>query len=338
MPDPPAIEAHDLTKRFAKGNVLALDGLSFETPPGTVLGVLGPNGAGKTTAVRILCTVLVPDNGRAAILGLDVVRDAVAVRRVIGLAGQNAAVDENLSGRQNLQMVGRLSHMARGQAKKRAEELLEQFGLTNAASRSLKTYSGGMRRRLDLAAALVAQPPILFFDEPTTGLDPQTRRDMWTWTERLVAEGTTVLLTTQYLEEADRLADQVIVVDHGKVIAQGTPGSLKADLGSTVLLVTLENSENAPRAAALLGPLGTRAPIVEDTLVEMSVENGPKAGSEALRVLDADGITVLGLVLREPSLDEVFLKLTGHRAEPGSPAAGTHTSAEAVGPGVRSAT
>ena len=321
MSDPPAIEAHDLTKTFAKGNVRALDGLSFETPPGTILGVLGPNGAGKTTALRILCTVLTPNSGRAAILGLDVVRDAVAVRRTIGLAGQNAAVDENLSGRQNLQMVGRLSHMARGQAKRRAEELLEQFGLADAATRSLKTYSGGMRRRLDLAAALVAQPPVLFFDEPTTGLDPQTRQDMWTWTERLVKDGTTVLLTTQYLEEADRLADQVIVVDHGKVIAEGTPDSLKADLGTTVLLVTLEDPANAQRAAALLAPLGNRPPIVEDTQVEISVENGPKAGSEALRALDAEGIGVHGLVLREPSLDEVFLKLTGHRAESGPTAA-----------------
>jgi len=300
---------------FAKGNVRALDGLSFQTPPGTILGVLGPNGAGKTTAVRILSTVITPDTGRASILGFDVVHQAAAVRRIIGLAGQNAAVDENLSGRQNLQMIGRLSHMSRSRAKQRAEELLERFGLTGAATRSLKTYSGGMRRRLDLAAALVAEPPVLFFDEPTTGLDPQTRQDMWTWTERLVADGTTVLLTTQYLEEADRLADQVIVVDHGRLIAQGTPATLKADLGTTVLLVTLEDHEHAQRAAALLAPIGNRAPIVEDARVEMNVENGPKAGSEAMRALDARGIDVLGLVLREPSLDDVFLQLTGHRAE-----------------------
>jgi ABC-2 type transport system ATP-binding protein len=310
-----AIEAHDLTKVFGKGQVRALDGLSFETPRGTVLGVLGPNGAGKTTAVRILSTVLTPDSGRATILGLDVVRDAASVRRVIGLAGQNAAVDENLSGRQNLVMIGRLSHLARGSAKKRSEELLEQFGLTEAATRSIKTYSGGMRRRLDLAAALVATPPILFFDEPTTGLDPQTRQDMWTWTERLVADGATVLLTTQYLEEADRLADQVIVVDHGRVIAEGTPESLKADLGTTVLIITCEDFPSAQRAAALLAPLGSRAPVVENARVEMNVDNGPKAGSEAMRALDAEGIDVLGLVLREPSLDDVFLRLTGHRAE-----------------------
>src|ERR1039457_5160763 len=213
MSAPLAIEAHDLTKAFAKGRVRALDGLSFETPPGTVLGVLGPNGAGKTTAVRILSTTLVPDRGRATILGLDVVRDAAAVRRTIGLAGQNAAVDENLSGRQNLHMIGRLSHMARSKARQRAEELLEQFGLTDAATRSLKTYSGGMRRRLALAGALAAQPPVLFFDEPTTGLDPQTRQDMWTWTERLGREGTTGLFPPQDREEAEQRAGHGVVVD-----------------------------------------------------------------------------------------------------------------------------
>ncbi len=311
----PAIEVHDLTKVFARGPVRALDGLSFETPPGTVLGLLGPNGAGKTTAVRILATVLRPDSGRAAILGLDVVRHPAEVRRTIGLAGQYAAVDENLSGRQNLVMIGRLSHLPRSVTKRRADELLEQFGLTEAASRSLKTYSGGMRRRLDLAAALLADPPVLFFDEPTTGLDPQTRQDMWVWTERLVAGGTTVLLTTQYLEEADRLADTVVVVDHGRVIAQGTPASLKAEVGTTVLLVSLEDGESARRAAGVLAPFGTQRPTVENHSVAMNVENGAKAGSEAMRALDAEGIVVSGLVLREPSLDDVFLQLTGHRPE-----------------------
>jgi ABC-2 type transport system ATP-binding protein len=310
-----AIEVRDLTKVFGKGSVRALDGLSFDAAPATVLGVLGPNGAGKTTAVRILSTVLTPDSGTATILGLDVVRDAAAVRRTIGLAGQNAAVDENLSGRQNLLMIGRLCHMSWRAAGQRGEELLEQFGLTDAADRSLKTYSGGMRRRLDLAAALVARPPVLFFDEPTTGLDPQTRQDMWLWTEELVREGTTVLLTTQYLEEADRLADKVIVVDHGRVIAEGTPESLKADLGTTVLLVTLEDPQSAKRSAELLAPFGSHEPSVEGSRVEMDVDNGPKAGSEALRALDAEGIAVLGLVLREPSLDDVFLRLTGHRTE-----------------------
>ncbi len=315
MPERPAIEVHDLVKVFARGRVRALDGLSFEAGTGTILGVLGPNGAGKTTAVRILSTVIRPDSGRAAILGIDVGGDPAAVRRIIGLAGQNAAVDENLSGRQNLQMIGRLSHMGRGPARRRADELLEQFELTHAATRPLKTYSGGMRRRLDLAAALVAQPPVLFFDEPTTGLDPHTRQDMWTWTERLARAGTTVLLTTQYLEEADRLADRVIVVDHGRVIAEGTPAALKAELGATVLLVTLEDHERARDAAALLETVGSRPPTVEDHVVELNVDNGPRAGSEAMRALDAAGIAVLGLELRQPSLDDVFLRLTGRKAE-----------------------
>ncbi len=317
MAGEPAIAVHELTKVFARGRVRALDGLSFEAQQGTVLGVLGPNGAGKTTAVRILSTVLRPDGGRASILGLDVVARAAQVRRSIGLAGQYAAVDENLSGRQNLVMIGRLSHLSRRAARRRADELLEQFDLTAAAGRSLKTYSGGMRRRLDLAAALVAEPPVLFFDEPTTGLDPKTRQDMWTWTERLVAGGTTVLLTTQYLEEADRLADTVVVVDHGRVIAQGTPASLKADIGTTVLLVTLANADDAARAAAVVAPLGTHPPTVQGERVEMNVADGARAGSQAMRALDAAGLLVTGLVLREPSLDDVFLQLTGHRAETG---------------------
>jgi ABC-2 type transport system ATP-binding protein len=315
MADDPAIAVYDLTKAFAGGRVRALNGVSFETAPGTILGILGPNGAGKTTAVRILSTVLLPDGGRASILGVDVVRHAAAVRRTIGLAGQYAAVDENLSGRQNLVMIGRLSHMSRRSARRRADELLAQFELTEAASRSLKTYSGGMRRRLDLAAALVAEPPVLFFDEPTTGLDPKTRQDMWTWTERLVAGGTTVLLTTQYLEEADRLCDRVIVIDHGQVLAEGTPASLKADLGSTVLLMTFESPAVASDAASVVAPVGTRPPTVEGDRVELNVENGARAGSEAMRALAAADIDVQGLVLREPSLDDVFLQLTGHRAE-----------------------
>ncbi|MGH9044110.1 MAG: ATP-binding cassette domain-containing protein [Acidimicrobiales bacterium] len=310
-----AIEAHGLVKRFAKGQVQALDGLSFGASPGTVLGVLGPNGAGKTTAVRILSTVLRPDEGTARILGHDVVHEAATVRRCIGLAGQNAAVDENLSGSQNLLMIGRLNHMGWRSASRRAAELLDVFSLTEAAARSIRTYSGGMRRRLDLAAALVADPPVLFFDEPTTGLDPQTRQDMWAWTEQLVREGTTVLLTTQYLEEADRLADKVIVVDHGRLIEQGTPQELKSGLGTTVLIITLEDGQTAKSAAGALAALGTRAPVVEGAQIELNVEDGPKAGSEAMRTLDAMGAQILGLVLREPSLDDVFLALTGHHAE-----------------------
>jgi ABC-2 type transport system ATP-binding protein len=315
MAEEPAIAVEDLAKTFPKGRVRALDGVSFETPPGTVLGLLGPNGAGKTTAVRILSTVLLPDRGRASILGLDVVRQAGAVRNTIGLAGQYAAVDERLSGRQNLVMIGRLSHMSRAAARRRADELLEQFDLTEAATRSLRTYSGGMRRRLDLAAALVAEPPVLFFDEPTTGLDPKTRQDMWTWTERLVKGGTTVLLTTQYLEEADRLCDTVIVIDHGRVLAEGTPASLKAGLGTTVLIITFEDEAAASKAASVVAPVGNRPPTVEGERVELNVEHGARAGSEAIRALDLVGIEIQGLVLREPSLDDVFLHLTGHRAE-----------------------
>ena len=312
----PAVEAHDLVKVFPRGNVRALDGVSLEVEAGTVLGLLGPNGAGKTTAVRILSTILEPDSGSAAILGHDVAKAPDVVRRIIGLAGQYATVDENLTGRENVRMVGRLCHLSRKVATQRADELLEDFGLADAANRVLKTYSGGMRRRLDLAAALVASPPILFLDEPTTGLDPQSRQDLWGVIERLVAEGTTVLLTTQYLEEADRLARDIVVVDHGRVIAEGTPAQLKADLGtSAVVSVTLGSAEAVTPAVALLAPLSDKAPAVDDNIVELTVENGPAVGAEVLRTLDAAKIPVAGLVLREPSLDDVFLSLTGHRTE-----------------------
>src|SRR5580698_2775365 len=217
MTDLLAVEAHDLVKTFKKGNVRAVDGISLNIERGTVLGLLGPNGAGKTTVVRILSTILAPDSGRAFVMGHDVVREAGAIRHLIGLTGQYATVDENLTGRENLRMVGQLSHIGRREAALRSDALLQQFGLTDAANRPLKPYSGGMRRRIDLAAALVARPPILFLDEPTTGLDPQSRQDMWTVTEELVRAGTTVLLTTQYLEEADRLCDRIVVIDHGQV-------------------------------------------------------------------------------------------------------------------------
>src|SRR6202453_1993884 len=230
-----AVEAHDLVKVFPRGNVRALDGVSLHVEQGTVLGLLGPNGAGKTTAVRILSTILSPDSGRASILGHDVVKEADTVRQIIGLAGQYAAVDENLTGRENIRMVGRLSHMSWKASGVRATELLEDFGLSDAGDRVLKTYAGGMRRRLDLAAALVARPPVLFWDEPTTGLDPQSRQDLWGVIEGLVAGGVTVLLTTQYLEEADRLAKQLVVLDHGKIIAEGTAAELKAQMGTTIL-------------------------------------------------------------------------------------------------------
>jgi daunorubicin resistance ABC transporter ATP-binding subunit len=310
-----AVDAHDLVKVFPRGNVRALDGVSLEVEAGTVLGLLGPNGAGKTTAVRILSTIISPDSGHATILGHDVVKDADTVRRIIGLAGQNAAVDDNLTGRENIRMVGRLSHMSWKAVATRADELLETFGLTDSGNRVLKTYSGGMRRRLDLAAALVAQPPILFLDEPTTGLDPQSRQDLWRVIEGLVAAGTTVLLTTQYLEEADRLARDIVVIDHGRVIAQGTPAQLKADLGTSVVSVTLADAATAERAAVLLAPWSGQPPLVEGATVDLTVDDGPKVAVEVLRSLDSADLALTGLALREPSLDDVFLTLTGHKAE-----------------------
>jgi ABC-2 type transport system ATP-binding protein len=310
-----AVEAHDLVKVFPRGNVRALDNVSLHVEEATVLGLLGPNGAGKTTAVRILSTILTPDSGHAAILGHDVVKEAETVRRIIGLAGQYAAVDENLTGRENILMVGRLSHLSWRASRARAVELLESFGLTDAGDRVLKTYSGGMRRRLDLAAALVARPPVLFLDEPTTGLDPQSRQDLWAVIENLVAGGTTVLLTTQYLEEADRLARNIIVVDHGRVIAEGTPAELKSNLGTSVVSITLGDAETARKAASLVAPLSDKVPLVDHNIVELTVENGPKVGADVLRTLDAAQITIAGLALREPSLDDVFLSLTGHKSE-----------------------
>jgi daunorubicin resistance ABC transporter ATP-binding subunit len=310
-----AVEAHDLVKVFPRGNVRALDGVSLHVEEGTILGLLGPNGAGKTTAVRILSTILGPDSGHATILGHDVVKEAETVRQIIGLAGQYAAVDENLTGSENIRMVSRLSHMSRSDSRARAVELLEAFGLTDAGDRVLKTYSGGMRRRLDLAAALVARPPVLFLDEPTTGLDPQSRQDLWGVIENLVAGGTTVLLTTQYLEEADRLARNIIVVDHGRVIAEGTPAALKANLGTSVVSISLSDNETAQKAATLVASLSDKAPIVDHNFVELTVTDGPKVGAEVLRTLDAAQVPIAGLALREPSLDDVFLNLTGHKSE-----------------------
>ncbi len=311
-----AIEAKGLVKTFTKGKtVRALDGFDLEVERGKVMGLLGPNGSGKTTAVRILSTILGPDAGTAKIMGLDVVKQANAVRRTIGLAGQYATVDENLTGRENIFMVGRLTHMDKPDAHRRADELLERFKLTEAGNRPVKTYSGGMRRRLDLAASLVAHPPVLFLDEPTTGLDPQSRNDLWEVIESLVEGGTTVLLTTQYLEEADRLAEDIVVIDKGKVIAKGTPAELKADLGTSVIELTFDTSELAGRAAAQLAGITPKAPKHEGTSIELTVENGPKVAAEALRSLDGAGIELAGLALREPSLDDVFLELTGHKTE-----------------------
>jgi ABC-2 type transport system ATP-binding protein len=309
-----AIQLEDLHKTFGH-TVRALDGVSFGVEQGTIFGLLGPNGAGKTTAVRILTTVLQPDSGVARVLGHDVAAEPDVVRRLIGLAGQFAAVDENLTGAENLWMVGRLNHMSKAPLKERSSSLLEQFGLTDAANRPTKTYSGGMRRRLDVAASLVAHPRVLFLDEPTTGLDPASRADVWTMIEGLVAEGTTVLLTTQYLEEADRLAEHLVVINHGRVIAAGTPATLKANMGVTVLDLGLVDERTALRAAEALKAVNEKAPVVYGRTVEVNVNDGPRIVTEALRILEAEGIAPTTLALREPSLDDVFLSLTGHRAE-----------------------
>lgn len=313
-----AIEVVDLVKRF-KGGVTALDGVSFSVEQGSVFGLLGPNGAGKTTVVRILTTILKSDSGRATVLGCDVAKAPELVRTLFGLAGQYAAVDENLTGRENLRMIGRLNHLRRSDSSTRATQLLEQFQLTDAADRTLKTYSGGMRRRLDLSAALLTRPKVLFLDEPTTGLDPQSRVGLWEVIETLVEEGTTVLMTTQYLEEADRLAKRIAVVDHGKVISQGTPSELKADLGTTVLEIGLPDIETARLTAAALDRLTDKRPHLNGTSVELPLDGGPRVAMEALRTLDQVGIVPSRFALREPSLDDVFLALTGHGTnEPGA--------------------
>jgi len=312
MPDEPAIEVVGVTKRF--GDVVALDGVDLSVAPGTVYGLLGPNGAGKTTTVRILTTIIRPDTGSARVLGLDVVRDPVRVRSNIGLAGQYAAVDEELTGRENLRLVGRLTHRPKSETEKHSAELLELFDLAQAADRPVKTYSGGMRRRVDLAASLVHRPPVLFLDEPTTGLDPRSRNDLWDLMRDLVSEGTTLLLTTQYLEEADQLGDRIAVIDQGRVIAEGTSSELKSQLGSTVLEVSFADGRAARQARALLDSVAPDGEV-DGHRVSLNVADGPRAAMDALRELDAANITVAGLALREPSLDDVFLSLTGHRAE-----------------------
>ncbi len=309
-----AIRVEHLTKTF-KGDIRALADVSFAVEPGTVFGLLGPNGSGKTTIVRILTTIIQPDSGSAHLLGFDVRRYPEHVRTLFGLAGQYAAVDENLTGRENLMMAGRLSHLGRDASATRTAELLEQFQLTDAKDRTLKTYSGGMRRRLDVAAALVARPQVLFLDEPTTGLDPQSRNALWEVIEDLVGGGTTVLLTTQYLEEADRLAHQIAVIDTGHVIAEGTPRELKSAMGATVLEIGVNDHETAGRAAALLAPLSGHAPHLVANTVELTVDNGARVAIDALRILDEAKIVLSAFAVREPSLDDVFLALTGRQAE-----------------------
>jgi ABC-2 type transport system ATP-binding protein len=312
----PAILVEGLVKSF--GEVHALRGVDLSVPRGTVLGVLGPNGAGKTTAVRILTTLLRPDGGRALVEGHDVVRQAAAVRRSIGLAGQSAAIQLELTGRENLEIIGRLYHLSWPRARSRAIELLEQFDLTDAADRAAKNFSGGMQRRLDLAASLVGQPKVLFLDEPTTGLDPRSRLAMWDTIRSLAAGGTTLLLTTQYLDEADELADQIVVIDHGVVIAAGTAEELKGRVGGDIVEFTVPDRARVGDAAAAIAPIGEGEPHADAETGVVSIGVGGQ-GSDALievvRGLDREGIQTHGLALRRPSLDDVFLALTGHAAE-----------------------
>jgi ABC-2 type transport system ATP-binding protein len=309
-----AIEVHDLRKSY--GDVQALCGIDLAVPAGTVLGLLGPNGAGKTTAVRILTTLLPPDGGTARVAGLDVVRDAGRLRAQIGLAGQYAAVDENLTGRENLEMVGRLYHLGRRPSLERADELLERFELSDAARRLVRTYSGGMRRRLDLAAALVARPPVLFLDEPTTGLDPRSRLQLWETIEDRVAQGTTVLLTTQYLDEADRLADSIAVIDHGRVIAEGTSDELKDRVGGERLEVTLEDQSQADTAIAALSSIASEdRPTCAGDLLSLPMRRDRGGIAEAVRRLDSAGVGIADIAVHRPTLDDVFIALTGHAAE-----------------------
>jgi ABC-2 type transport system ATP-binding protein len=309
-----SVIAEHLVKTYRNGEVKALDDLSLDVEEGTVLGVLGPNGAGKTTTVRILATLLKPDSGIANVAGIDVIKHPDKVRELIGLSGQYAAVDETLTGWDNLVMFGRLYHLGKAASVKRAEELLERFSLTDSARRPIKTYSGGMRRRLDLAASLIVQPKVLFLDEPTTGLDPRGRQEMWGVIQELVKGGVTLLLTTQYLEEADQLADEIAVIDHGKVIARGTSDALKKQVGGERLEITVENADIA-KTQEIVSRISTSAIHTDIRTISAPVTTGSIALMEALRALDEAKIHPLDIGLKRPSLDDVFLSLTGHVAE-----------------------
>ncbi|MGB3829513.1 MAG: ATP-binding cassette domain-containing protein [Ornithinimicrobium sp.] len=315
----PIIEAQGLTKTYSSrsGTVHALSGLDLSVPEGTVKGLLGPNGAGKTTTVKVLNTLIRPDSGTATVDGIDVLSDPRAVRRIIGASGQYAAVDENLTGLENLEMVGRLYHLGSKRARERARELIEMFGLTEAGARPVKGFSGGMRRRIDLAGALVNNPRILFLDEPTTGLDPRSRIGLWETINDLVKGGTTVLLTTQYLEEADYLADHISVIDSGRVIASGTSDELKAQIGGHRVVISLVREEDSETARQVLAKHGTAEPTVSDDKrqLDVTVKGGPVALQAVLASLDGQGVDLHDAGMRRPTLDDVFLTLTGHRAE-----------------------
>jgi ABC-2 type transport system ATP-binding protein len=328
-----AILVEGLAKRF--GDVVALDGIDFQVPAATVFGLLGPNGAGKTTAIRILTTILRPDGGRAEVLGLDVVGQADEVRYRIGLAGQYAAVDPNLTGRENLRLTGRLAQLPAADAQARADELLGRFGLTEAADRPARTYSGGMRRRLDVAAALVQRPQVVFLDEPTTGLDIHSRNALWEMIRELVADGTTVLLTTQYLEEADRLAHRIAVVDDGRVIANDTPAALKAQLGSTVIELGMDEAARALQAGDLLAERLQARTERDGATVRLTSDDGSRLLIDVLRLLDDHQLAPATLAVREPSMDDVFLALTGRHAEGEAATAAAGPRRDGSGPGRR---
>ena len=313
MPADPAVETSGLHKSY--GDVQALRGVALRVETGSVFGLLGPNGAGKTTAIRILTTLLAPDEGSARVAGFDVVRDASKVRQHIGLAGQYAAVDENLTGFENLEMVGRLYHLGRGRSRERARELLASFDLSEAGDRLVRSYSGGMRRRLDLAAALLARPPVLFLDEPTTGLDIRSRIGLWESIEALVSAGTTVLLTTQDLDEADRLADRIAVIDQGLVIAEGTPNELKTQVGGERLEIHLCDGDRGQEAVVALASIASDQPYLENGTVRVPVAERRGTIADAVRRLDEAGIAIDDIAVSTPTLDDVFLTLTGHAAE-----------------------